>query len=83
MLWTIYGALMVPKLAATRRNEENIEEKLMSISGIEPGTIGSAAQHSPTYTIRAPIIIIFGGLKKKKRFFEFLGSDLQIYLRRC
>jgi hypothetical protein len=49
--------LMVLKLAATRRNDENIEEKLMSISGIELGTIGSGAQHSPSYTIRAPMLI--------------------------
>jgi hypothetical protein len=56
MLSTIYGALMVPKLAETLRNDENIEENLMSISGIDPGTIGSGAQHSPSYTIRAPPI---------------------------
>jgi hypothetical protein len=42
-----------------KRNDENIEEKLMSISGIELGTIGSAAQHSPSYTIRAPKFLLF------------------------
>ncbi len=36
MLSTIYEALMVPKLATTWRNDENFEEKLMLISGIEP-----------------------------------------------
>ncbi len=62
-----YRALMVPKLAATRRNDENIEEKLISISGIEPGTIGSGAQYSPTYTIRAPTNL----LKTDVREFDF------------
>jgi hypothetical protein len=43
MLSTIYGALMVPKLAAT----ENIEEKLMSISGI----VGDHWVCSPTLSL--------------------------------
>jgi hypothetical protein len=57
MLSIIYGALMVPKLAATWRNDENIEEKLMSISGIEPGTIGSAQPNTLPPTPSEPLIL--------------------------
>ncbi len=59
VLSTIYGALMVPKLAATWRNNENIEEKHMSISGIEnPGPLGLQPNTVPPTQSELQLIII-------------------------